>query len=279
MAERQPVSIDLHTADVPDTFWDRLADHVAAVGGSWGFIFGFFLVLATWGVPVLAIWGFNGRWLPAFMGLPSSRTRGPGIALLLTAFGVTSALFGYFGTASATLLAGAVVATVSLNIFSRAERPAVLKDVHRSFPIFIRFSYAWLVISALLSVWAVAADRNGGIWGASRHALTVGFLAGMIFAIAPRILPAFAGGRKLYSPTMMLVSGALLNLGCLLRVTSEIPAYEGYLGFAWHVLPCSAVIEMTAVTVFALNIVLTQARAPSASGRFHDVHLSHSEGD
>jgi hypothetical protein len=221
-----------------------------------------FLVLATWGMPVPAVWGFNVRWLPAFMGLPRSGTRGPGIALLLTAFGVISALSGYFPIASVTLLAGAVVATVSLNIFSRAERPAVLQDVHRSFPVFIRFSYVWLVISALLTVWAVSADRHGGIWGASRHALTVGFLAGMIFAIAPRILPAFAGGRKLFSPAMMLVSGALLNLGCLLRVASQIPAYEGYLRFAWHILPCSAVIEMTAVTVFALNIVLTQVRAP-----------------
>jgi len=48
MAERQPVSIDQHTAEIPDTFWDRLADHVAAVGGSWGFIFGFFIVLLAW---------------------------------------------------------------------------------------------------------------------------------------------------------------------------------------------------------------------------------------
>jgi uncharacterized membrane protein len=30
------------------TFWQRLADHVAAIGGSWGFIFGFFLALMVW---------------------------------------------------------------------------------------------------------------------------------------------------------------------------------------------------------------------------------------
>jgi uncharacterized membrane protein len=30
------------------TFWERLADHVAAVGGSWGFIFGFGVVLVGW---------------------------------------------------------------------------------------------------------------------------------------------------------------------------------------------------------------------------------------
>jgi uncharacterized membrane protein len=49
MAERQPVSRDPHAAaESCDTFWDRLADRVAAVGGSWAFIFGFFLVLAAW---------------------------------------------------------------------------------------------------------------------------------------------------------------------------------------------------------------------------------------
>ena len=29
-------------------FWDRAADRVAAIGGSWTFIFGFFAVLAAW---------------------------------------------------------------------------------------------------------------------------------------------------------------------------------------------------------------------------------------
>jgi len=39
-----------HPALCPDdrTFFDRLADNVAAVGGSWGFIFGFFVVLMGW---------------------------------------------------------------------------------------------------------------------------------------------------------------------------------------------------------------------------------------
>lgn len=224
-----------------------------------------FLVLATWGVPVLAVWAFNARWLPAFMGLERPSARGLGIALLLTAFGVTSALAGYFAPASVALLSGAVVAAVSLQVFAWAERPGIPGNVHPSFPSLIRFSYVWLIVSALLGVWAVAADRNGGIWGASRHALTVGFLAGMIFAIAPRILPAFFGGRELYSRTLMLISGALLNAGCLLRVCSEIPAYEGYSRLAWQFLPGTAVVEMIAVTLFALNIAVTQTRAPKAA--------------
>ena len=48
------VASETPTADHPAicaddrTFWQRLADHVAAVGGSWGFIFGFFSFLLVW---------------------------------------------------------------------------------------------------------------------------------------------------------------------------------------------------------------------------------------
>jgi uncharacterized protein involved in response to NO len=220
-----------------------------------------FLVLATWGVPVLAIWGFNARWLPAFMGLKPASERGLRAALLICITGVIAALSGHFAVAAALLTIAAANAAAWLNIFDRSAAPPNLQGVHRSFPALIRLCYVWLAIAAVLTMWAAIADRNGGIWGASRHALTVGFLAGMIFAIGPRILPAFCGGRKLFSPLLMLASCSLLNLGCLLRVSSEIPAYEGLLHGAWSVLPVSAVVEMTAVTLFALNLALTIGHA------------------
>ena len=44
------------------TFWERLADHVAAVGGSWAFIGGFFVLLLIWtGVNVLILGRFVGK--------------------------------------------------------------------------------------------------------------------------------------------------------------------------------------------------------------------------
>jgi uncharacterized protein involved in response to NO len=221
-----------------------------------------FLVLATWGVPVLAVWGFNARWLPAFMGLKRSSDRGLISALVLCALGVIAALAGYFPLAAATLLVASATAALALNIFDPAEKPPILQGAHASFPVFIRLCYLWLATAALLSLWAAVGDHSGGIWGASRHALTVGFLAAMIFAIGPRVLPAFSGGRELFSPTLMLLACALLNFGCLLRVSSEIPAYEGYAHFTWRVLPCSAVVELIAVTLFALNLALTLAHAP-----------------
>jgi hypothetical protein len=71
--------------------------------------------------------------------------------------------------------------------------------------------------------------------------------------------------RVLFSKSLMGLSLATLNLGCLLRVASEIPAYEANLRAAWMVLPASAVIELSAVTVFALNMAITLALPPPVS--------------
>jgi uncharacterized protein involved in response to NO len=56
----------------------------------------------------------------------------------------------------------------------------------------------------------------------------------------------------------------------LLRVSSEIPAYEGYWAQAWTILPVSAIVELTAVTLFAINLAITLLRPPA--------HLLHAQG-
>lgn len=58
--ERQPISRDLTDAEGAEkSFWDALADRVAAVGGSWTFIFTFLAVLVIWMLvnsEILVIW-------------------------------------------------------------------------------------------------------------------------------------------------------------------------------------------------------------------------------
>ncbi|MEP6784789.1 MAG: DUF1003 domain-containing protein [Sphingomonadales bacterium] len=49
----------MHLADEQATYWDRLADRVAAVGGSWPFIFIFLTVLVSW---MLLNTGVLARW-------------------------------------------------------------------------------------------------------------------------------------------------------------------------------------------------------------------------
>jgi hypothetical protein len=149
--------------------------------------------------------------------------------------------------------------------FGTGREVAKVQGVHPSFPLFVRFAYAWLAIAAALTVWAAAADRGGGIGGASRHAVTVGFLGTMVFAIGQRILPAFCGARVLFSKSLMFSSLLLLTIGCALRVSSEIPAYDGFAHaqFFWRVLPVSAVTELAAVSLFAANLMVTLCRAPA----------------
>jgi len=84
----------------------------------------------------------------------------------------------------------------------------------------------------------------------------------MVFAIGQRVLPAFCGMRLLYSKQLMWASLAILNLGCLLRGASEVPAYEADLRAAWSILPVSAVTELAAVTLFALNLGITLMLPP-----------------
>jgi uncharacterized protein involved in response to NO len=227
------------------------------------------LVLSTWGFLVPFIWAFNARWLPVFLGLANPSGRALLAAFAVNTAGVAAGLAGRFPLSAALSMVGAVAAVLALNIFEPAGKPPKTQGIHPSFPLFVRGAYVWLLIAAGLSMWAVSADRNGGIWGASRHALTVGFVSTMIFAIGQRVLPAFCGMRVLFNKKLMFGSLALLNLGCLLRVSSEIPAYEGYWTQAWSVLPVSAIVELTAVTLFAANLAVTLLRPPA--------HLAHAQ--
>ncbi|MGO9273012.1 MAG: NnrS family protein [Terriglobia bacterium] len=221
-----------------------------------------FLVLQTWGFLVPFVWGFSAKWLPVFLGLRPTRGRAILGSLALNSAGTLAALHGWIASAAFLLVGGMVLAVYALRLFESAERPAKTRGVHASFPVFIRLAYFWGIVSALLAIWATWSGNPLGIWGASRHALTVGFLATMVFAVGQRVLPAFSGRHLLFSTKFMVAALLLLAIGCLLRVASEILAYQGVVQSAWSWLPVSAVTEMAAVTVFAANLLMTFAGRP-----------------
>ncbi len=221
------------------------------------------LWLALWIFTFPVAWGFSARFLPAFLGLekPDGRAANTGLVLLALgavceiAAGVNPAwarLAGY----SPWLALGAVAAACrSLRIFEKAPRKPKTAGVDPRYPSFVRLAFAWLAASAALA----RAGVSRGWVGASRHAFTVGFLATLIFAIGPRILPSFVNSRELWSKRLMLAALVLLSAGCALRVSMEPPAYAGSSVLAWHLLPVSAVLELAAVLVFALNLGVTLA--------------------
>ena len=221
-----------------------------------------FLVLQTWGFLVPFVWGFSAKWLPIFLGLRPVHGRLLLFAVGLNSVGVLAALAGLMVTTVFFLFAGMVTAVFALRLFALPVRPAKTKGVHASFPVFVRLAYGWALIAASLGIWAAVVANSHGIVGASRHALTVGCLSMMVFVVAQRVLPAFSGMRILFSTKIMFLAMLTLTAGCLLRVSSEILAYQGLARWAWSWLPVSAVTEMAAVTLFALNLFATFAQRP-----------------
>ena len=216
-----------------------------------------FLVLAAWGFMVPFIWGFSAKWLPTFLG-----TRPPDTHWLMRTVAVYESaillgLAGLFRVTTILILLASLLAIYALRIVATPERPAKTGGIHASFPFFVRSAYMWLIVAASLGVWAANAPNPSGIWGASRHALTVGFVSMMVFTIGQRVLPAFSGMKMLFSPRLMFAGLLLLWLGCVLRVSSEVLAYQDIVAAAWKWLPCSALLELTAVTLFAINLIAT----------------------
>ena len=67
----------------------------------------------------------------------------------------------------------------------------------------------------------------------------------------------------LWSTKLMFAGLALVTLGCALRVSCEIIAYQGYAAWAWSVLPISALCELAGLTIYAINILGTFVLEPS----------------
>lgn len=222
-----------------------------------------YLVLLGWGFLAPLIWGFSARWLPIFLGVKPVRGRLLQTAVLADILGVILGMSALAVPATVVLSAAAILAALAIRVFSTPERPAKTIGIHSSFPVFLRIAYAWSILASFLGIWAAVADGHGGIWGGSRHALTVGFAASMVMTVGPRILPHFAGVRNLWSRGLMFATLVLLLTGCTLRVSMEPLAYEGFAHFAWRLLPISGCLELSAVLLFALQLIMTFARGQS----------------
>lgn len=156
------------------------------------------LMLPTWGFLVPAVWGFTARRLKGFLGLHAPDLRYLLFAFVTSSSAVIFVLAGFNRVSVALLPIAATAALPGFGVFEHACRPPKVTGIHSSFPVFVRAAYVWLLVASVMSISAAYCDRSGGIWGASWHALTVGFLSTMLFAIGQRILPAFFG-RHVFS--------------------------------------------------------------------------------
>jgi uncharacterized protein involved in response to NO len=217
-----------------------------------------FVLIAVWGFVVPVAWGYSARFVTILLGLEQPDQRwakwlSAGVVLL-----VVLAIIRQFLLVDLLVLILTIAGIQGLRVFRPGRRPPKLLGAHHHYPFFVRLAFAWLLVGALLGPFADLFPSLSGIGGASRHAVTVGFIATLVFAIGQRMLPSFLNGRELYSLGLMGANLWVLNLGCLLRVSTESVAYSAG-GIAWNLLPFSALLELAAVLMFVANLGLTLA--------------------
>ena len=226
-----------------------------------------YLALLAWGFLVPFVWGFSAKWMAVFLGLKPLRAKVLIAAVMANLAGLALTVAGKIAVGVWFSLAATLLAIAAIRLFEPSINEPKTRGVHKSFPFFVRLAYAWLIVAASLAIAAVRWDHSGGIWGASRHALTVGFVSVMILCVGQRVLPAFAGMRILWSTRLMFLALFLLTIGCSARVSCEVLAYQGYATWAWLALPWSAILELTALTTFAVNMMGTFLLQPAHSVR------------
>jgi hypothetical protein len=249
-------------------------------------------LVATWqgslrevqihGFALLIILGVSQRILHHFYGLPA-----PNRALAIAALVVLNMAVAGEATAlvlmresgrawagvwylSTLAVATSVVALVwNWKVFGRSPEP------DRSLK-FIRAAYVWLLVSlgmalflpvyqfALLPVLAPASGAaqmgfSHAYYGAVRHAITVGFVSMMILGVSSRVVPTL-NGADVSRLSRLWVPFVLLNLGCALRVTTQIAT--DLTASAFPLTGVSGVLEVTALAVWATHLWRVMAGRP-----------------
>ena len=143
-----------------------------------------------------------------------------------------------------------------IRVFERSTRE--LEDVvmDRSYAKTIRAAYAWLIIGILIlgakPFFEAFSEQQYLLHGAANHALAVGFVTMMIIGYASKMVPTFKG-VNMYGARLSDISFYLLNIGCFLRVFTQIMiALSG--GFYYSLIGFSGWIEFTAIGIFGFNI-------------------------
>ena len=246
-------------------------------------------LVATWQAPLrdiqihgfalLIILGVSQRIFHHFYALPQPSARRSLIVLPLLNLAVVGEVAGLVlmrvaGRAWAGLWYAAVVALAvnvvvllkDWRIFSPAE------DKDRSLK-FLRAAYVWLLISLAMLValpfhqfgvlrvfapesQAAVSGFSHAFYGATRHAITVGFVSLMIVGVAAKVVPNLNGisSRALSSLWGPFV---LINIGCATRVVGQ--TWTDFSAAAFPFAGVSGVLEVTGLAMWGTHLWLIMA--------------------
>ena len=246
-------------------------------------------LVATWQAPLrdvqihgfalLIILGVSQRIFHHFYNLPQPSARRSLIVLPLLNLAVIGEVAGLIlmrtagrawaglWYASAMLLAGCVVALVrDWRIFSPAE------DKDRSLK-FLRAAYVWLFISLAMLValplyqfgilrmfapesQAAVMGFSHAFYGATRHAITVGFVSLMIVGVAAKVVPTLNGiSSKVLSPVVGAVCAHQFR--CALRVVGQ--TLTDFTATAFPFAGVSGLLEVAGLAMWGTHLWLIMA--------------------
>ncbi len=99
-------------------------------------------------------------------------------------------------------------------------------------------------------------------FGATRHAITVGFISLMIMGMAAKVVPTLNGVDPL---TLSNLRGPflLVNLGCFLRVTMQVAT--DWTHYAYPPIGMSGVLEVTGLAWWGLGLAVVMRRGRLAA--------------
>ncbi len=234
------------------------------------------------GMAMLMIIGVSLRMLPAFFRLPEvpARRAWAGLAILTLSVIGEAGLFVLWRLSGINALAGLLMlpwlglaAGVALLVWPwRLWRPLLSVEGGRDRTTkFIRAGWGWLAVSLVMMLLLPLHQLASGIgfshayYGAIRHAITVGFISLMIMGFAAKVVPTLNGvdPRRL---TSLWLPFALVNLGCLLRVSLQ--ALTDWFPSVFMLVGISGVLELAGLTIWGWGlavIMLAGRRAETLS--------------
>ena len=190
--------------------------------------------LQVHGLALFMILGVSLRMLPASFGLAriSEERAWWALGLLTTAvMGETALFLVYRWTGNHLIAAGLVptwvimtLAVLMISLPWLFWRPMPEPDRSGKF---VRAAYTWLPVSLVMLTMMPFYNRLLGMgfshayFGATRHAITVGFISLMIMGMAGKVVPTLNGVDP-KTPGSLRGPFLLVNLGCILRVTMQI---------------------------------------------------------
>jgi hypothetical protein len=256
--------IALTTAITGDVSWHRMLWTAALTGFT-----------SSW------IFGIGSRIFPIFLGCVPRWPRRQRVIFLMYQIGAvlwttgawpaprSSILDAVQIAGGAVLLVSVTLITASLGIFARRRPVAgeMPRSPHDGWQRHVLAAFGWLFVSLLLGAgWTIAMfiwafNDSLLVLDLSRHALAFGFATQMVLGVASRVVPNFTG-KPLWSVKARDAAFYLLNASILVRAL-ELPIGFGFWVDAWSYIALAGPLGVTAMVLFAINIVMTVRQQPS----------------